>query len=264
MMRRLRRCLPLTAHLSIIHNWLDGQPQVPVARPDAAEIIHAQGLGAVLVLAPDLWHSLARASQVERGKRLLWAAPARHAVCQASAEAHQELAGACQCFACPTQSRVCRTECAWLNGRPEPPSDKNNAASATRPPSCHALRPDLRKMRPLHAGSNVRCSCTCTACSGCAVYSGSPIKVGRVLRQGSIGARALWAPAVAAQGCAVRLDGACRGGQPGHQTAVEAFEGSQSRVLGRCLRQSHSIHLLPSLHALGQGRDITCHVQGAT
>ena len=93
--------------------------------------------------------------------------------------------------------------------------------------------------------------------------SSSPIKVGRVLVQASIGAGALWAPAVDAQGCAVRLDRAHWGGQPGPQTAMEAFEGSQSRVLGRCLRQTHRGHSLPSLHALGQGRDITCHVQGA-
>lgn len=74
----------------------------------------------------------------------------------------------------------------------------------------------------------------------CAVYSGSLIRVGRLLGQGSIGAGALWAPAVDAQGCAVRLDRARPGGPLGPRVAVEAFEGSQSRVLGRCLRQTHS------------------------
>ena len=90
-----------------------------------------------------------------------------------------------------------------------------------------------------------------------------PIKFDQVLGQAGIGAGPLWAPAVDAQGCAVRLDRARRGGQPSPQIAMEAFEGSQSRVLGRCLRQIHSIHSLPSLHALKQDRDITCYIQGA-
>ena len=76
--------------------------------------------------------------------------------------------------------------------------------------------------------------------------SSSPSTVAHVLRQ-AIGARTLWAPAVGAKGCTVRLDRARQGRQPGAPVAVEASEGSQSWVLGRCLRQSHSLHTLPSL-----------------
>ena len=72
--------------------------------------------------------------------------------------------------------------------------------------------------------------------------------------------RPLSAPRAALSG----LMGRVGEGIPGPRIAVEALEGSQSWVLGRCLRQIHSLHSLPSLHALEQGRKITCHIQGAT
>ena len=232
----------MTWYLSVVYNWLDGQSQVPVACPYAAEIVHTESLGAVLVLTPHLWHPLAGPSQVECAKRLLQAAQPDTPSCKPRQRRTRSL----QMLSAP-----CISDCrAWSAGLSLHECRTDHSLPQTRTvlhqQQCYpaAIHSDQNAACASRARKDARCR------SGRARSSSVPVKDARVLRLPSIGARALWAAAVDALGCAARLDRARRGGQSGARLAMKVFDGSQSWVFVRCLRQTHSLCSLPSLHIL--------------